>query len=113
MEYRVTSLSMILTASVLFPAIGSAQIAGIMIACGAAGLFPAGWALARRWRSRAPAAAPAVRAGREDWRMPPLALLRRPVMSVGRRIGMGALRLYLAVAMILVVVRIATLAAGH
>ena len=42
MEYRVTSLSVILTASVLFPAIGSAQIAGIMIACGAAGLFAAG-----------------------------------------------------------------------
>jgi Mn2+/Fe2+ NRAMP family transporter len=107
------SLSVILTASVLFPAIGSAQIAGIMIACGAAGLFAAGWALIRRWRSGTPAAGPAVRAGREDWRMPPLALLRRPVMSAGRRVGMGALRLYLGVAMILVVVRIATLAAGH
>ena len=107
------SLSVILTASVLFPAIGSAQIAGIMIACGAAGLFAAGWALVRRWRSGAAAAGPAVRSGREDWRMPPLALLRRPVMSAGRRVGMGALRLYLGVAMILVVVRIATLAAGH
>jgi hypothetical protein len=45
--------------------------------------------------------------------MPPLALLRRPAMSTGRRIGMGALRLYLAVAMILVIIRIVQLALGH
>jgi hypothetical protein len=34
-------------------------------------------------------------------------------MSAGRRIGMGALRLYLAVAMVLVIVKIAQLALGH
>ncbi len=45
--------------------------------------------------------------------MPPLALLQRPVMSTGRKIGMSALRLYLAVAMILVIVRIIELALGH
>jgi hypothetical protein len=107
------SLSVILTASVLFPGIGSRQIAGIMIACGATALLAAGWALIRRWRSGATIGGGPGRAGLEDWRMPPLALLRRPVMSVGRRIGMGALRLYLGVATILVIVRIAVLAAGH
>jgi hypothetical protein len=45
--------------------------------------------------------------------MPPLALLDRPVMSTGRKIGMSALRLYLAVAMILVIIRIVQLATGH
>ncbi len=45
--------------------------------------------------------------------MPPLALLQRPAMPAGRKIGMGALRLYLAVAMILVIVKIAQLVLGH
>jgi hypothetical protein len=45
--------------------------------------------------------------------MPALNLLQRPPMSAGRRIGMGALRLYLAVAMVLVIVKIAQLALGH
>jgi hypothetical protein len=37
----------------------------------------------------------------------------RAVREPGRKIGMSALRLYLAVAMILVIVRIAELALGH
>jgi hypothetical protein len=45
--------------------------------------------------------------------MPPLAFWQRPAVSTGRRIGMGALRLYLTVAMILVVVKIVQLALGH
>lgn len=45
--------------------------------------------------------------------MPPLALLHRPAMSGSRKIGMSALRLYLAVAMILVIIKIAQLAIGH
>jgi hypothetical protein len=45
--------------------------------------------------------------------MPPLALLQRPAMAAGRKIGMGALPLYLAVAMILVIVKIAQLVLGH
>jgi hypothetical protein len=45
--------------------------------------------------------------------MPPLNLLERPVMSTGRKIGMSALRVYLGVAMVLVIVRIAQLALGH
>ena len=69
--------------------------------------------MARRLRAGAIKAAPVDRAGRDGWRMPPLALLHRPAMSTGRRIGMGALRLYLAVAMILVIVRIVQLALGH
>jgi hypothetical protein len=44
--------------------------------------------------------------------MPPLALLAPAAMSAGRKIAMSALRLYLAVAMILVIVKIIQLAIG-
>ncbi len=108
----LVTLSVILTASVLFPAITARQIIGIMACCGTVSVLAAGYALARK-RSAVLAAAPADQAGRENWRMPPLALLHRPVMSSGRKIGMSALRLYLAVAMILVVIRIVQLAIGH
>ncbi len=112
-------LSVILTASVLFPGITAAQIVGIMVVCGAAGLLAAGYALVRRLRTGpvaaepAESAEPADRAAKENWRMPPLALLKRPVMSAGRKVAMSALRVYLGVAMILVIVRIVELALGH
>ena len=109
----LVTLSVILTASVLFQNINSRQIIGIMTACGAAGVLAAGYMLARRLRLGAPAAVPVDRTGRENWRMPPLALLQKPAMSAGCKIGMSALRLYLAIAMILVIVKIVQLATGH
>jgi Mn2+/Fe2+ NRAMP family transporter len=108
----LVALSVILTASVLFPAITPRQIVDIMIACGAAGVLAAGYALTRRMRAGG-AAELVDRTGRENWRMPPLSLLQRPAMSAGRKIGMGALRLYLGIAMILVIIKIAQLALGH
>jgi len=108
------TLSVVLTASVLFPAITAGQIVTIMISCAAASVLAGGVALARRLRPGSVASLPVDRTGRSSWRMPPLTLLDRPVMSAGRKIGMSALRLYLAVAVILVIVRIAELAAaGH
>jgi Natural resistance-associated macrophage protein len=109
----LVTLSVVLTASVLFPAITAGQIVGIMAACGAAALLVGGYALARRLRRGGPAATPPDRTGRESWRMPPLVRLQRPAISAGRKIGLGALRLYLAVAMILVAVKIVQLALGH
>ena len=100
-------------ASVLFPAITSGQILGIMAGCGIAAVLAAGYALTRRLRPGTQAVAPVDRAGLEEWRMPPLALLSRPSMSAGHKIGMSALRLYLAVAMILVIIKIVQLAIGH
>ncbi len=108
----LVTLSVILTASVLFPAISARQIIGIVACCGAAGALAAGYALTRRW-SGALSAASVERTGQETWRMPPLALLQRPVMSGGRKVGMSALRLYLAVAMVLVIIKIVQLAIGH
>ncbi len=114
----LVSLSVILTASVLFPTISARQIAGILAACGGVAALAAGYALARKLRAGRPAGAGAPAAAadpveRDGWRMPPLALLRRPAMSTGRKIGMSALRIYLAVAMILVIIKIVQLAIGH
>src|SRR5487761_957451 len=110
----LVTLSVVLTASVLFPAITAGQIVTIIIACAAASALAGVVALARRLRAGSAARLPFARAARAGWRMPPLALLDRPAMSTGRKIGMSALRLYLAVAVILVVVRIVELAvAGH
>jgi len=108
----LVSLSVILTASVLFPKISAHQIVDIMATCGVASVLAAGYALVRRQRGAA-AAAEVDRTGRENWRTPALSLLERPVMSTGRKIGISALRLYLAVAMILVIVKIVQLALGH
>ena len=54
----LVSLSVILTASVLFPAITSQQIIAIMIACGVVSTLAACYALARRLRTGAAAPQP-------------------------------------------------------
>jgi hypothetical protein len=99
----------VLTASVLFPAITGRQILQIMLGCGAASALAGAVALARR----SPARIPVNREGRENWRMPPLATLTTPLLSTGRRIGLTALRTYLAIAMILVIVKIVQVALAH
>jgi Mn2+/Fe2+ NRAMP family transporter len=49
---------------------------------------------------------------KEDWRMPPLAELTRPVWSTTRKLWMLALRLYLVAAVVLMVVKVIQLALG-
>jgi Mn2+/Fe2+ NRAMP family transporter len=109
----LVALSVILTASVLDPAITARQIA-VILACCAAGAAVLGCGLAfRRLQTGGLDAGPIDRAGRESWRMPPLALLRRPVVPAGRKVGMTVLRSYLALATILVAVKIIELALAH
>jgi Mn2+/Fe2+ NRAMP family transporter len=52
-------------------------------------------------------------AERLTWRMPPLSSLPRPVWSPGRKLGMLTLRLYLIVAISLVIVKIVQLSLAH
>ena len=52
------------------------------------------------------------RKNRESWRMPPLAMLAPAQMSVGRRVAMSAMWIYLGLAIILVIVRVAQIALG-
>jgi NRAMP (natural resistance-associated macrophage protein)-like metal ion transporter len=108
----LVTLSIILTSAVLFPHIAAAQIVTIIQVCGGAGVLAAGYALVRRGRG-GPATGRVDRSDRQDWRMPPLDELTKPVMSMGRKVGMGALRLYLAAAMILVIIKITQTVLGH
>jgi hypothetical protein len=50
---------------------------------------------------------------RNTWRMPPLPELPRPEWSTGRKAGMLALRGYLAVAALLLVVKVVQIALGQ
>ncbi|MBV9013129.1 MAG: Nramp family divalent metal transporter [Pseudonocardiales bacterium] len=114
-------LSIVLTASVLFPTITSTEIL-IILALGAGLSVVAGLSLMIcRWRARARLATqPVPGAGartvdtgpRTSWRMPPLAMLTRPTLSAGRRLGLIVLRGYLVIAASMVIVRVVQLAAG-
>ncbi|MEV7598539.1 NRAMP family divalent metal transporter [Kitasatospora sp. NPDC089797] len=104
-------LSLILTAAVVWPDISSDAILWIMAGCGVAGVLVAGYFfVAGRSGTKED---PIDRAGREEWRMPPLETLSRPVMSTARKVGMGALRAYLLIAMIMVIIKIVQTALNH
>ena len=133
------TLSMVLTASVMFPAITAAAIFAIMGACAAVAVLIGGFALANARRSaRTAALADAavmtevaemtemteVAAAAEvaeaadpvdklSWRMPPLSELPTPVIRGARRVGLLGLRGYLALAMVMVIVKIVETALGH
>jgi Mn2+/Fe2+ NRAMP family transporter len=104
-------LSVILTASVLFPNISGGQIEAVLGAGSVIGLLFGAFLLvqARRAARRAPPM-PAELQDRRTWRMPPINLLAKPVMSTQRKIGLMTLRGYLILAFALVVVKIITVA---
>ena len=102
-------LSIILTASVLFPAITGGQIVAVLLAGLALGLAVGGVlvAQARRNRDRTTVDdALAETTNKETWRMPALSRLARPAMSMQRKVGLITLRGYLLVAFALVIVKI-------
>lgn len=115
------TLSVVLTASVMFPAITAAQIAMIMGACTAAAVAAGGWLFARGARRGGMALAAAdvgsgaagTQAERMMWRMPPLRELPAATITGARRVGLIALRGYLAIAMIMVVLKVVLIAAGR
>jgi Mn2+/Fe2+ NRAMP family transporter len=104
-------LSVILTASVLFPNISGRAIVGIL-AIGAVIAALVGVALVVLGR-RAKAGVvhvPVEWYDRHSWRMPPLNRLARPPMSLQRKIGLFTLRGYLLVAFVMVVVKVVSVA---
>jgi hypothetical protein len=105
------TMSVVLTASVLFPRITERQILSIFLGCTAVSVASGGWTLIRSLRAHSSVGID--RRDRENWRMPPLNVLSKPIMSTGRKIGLTVLRSYLAIAMILVIVRIVQLAIAH
>ncbi|MFE5582736.1 manganese transporter, partial [Kitasatospora sp. NPDC056531] len=107
----LVTLSMILTAAVVWPDISSDAILWIMAGCGVAGVLVAGYFFT--FGRRGTEEDLIDRTGRENWRMPPLETLEKPVMSTARKIGMGALRTYLLIAMIMVIIKIVQTALNH
>jgi Mn2+/Fe2+ NRAMP family transporter len=106
-------LSVILTASVLFPAITGAQIVAVMAVGMVIGLVLGAFMLTQARRHRDEVTVDDVLAetvNRDTWRMPPLARLERPTLSRQRKIGLIALRGYLVVALALVIVKIVEVA---
>ena len=118
------TLSVVLTASVMFPAITAVQIFTIMGGCAAVAVAIGGFAVVRGRRTtvieaeiaqEVAAAANTALApvDKLSWRMPPLSELSAPAITGARRIGLLGLRAYLAIAMVMVVVKIVLLAVGH
>jgi Mn2+/Fe2+ NRAMP family transporter len=105
------ALSVVLTASVVFPGITGRQILVIVLGCMTAAVAVGGWTLLRSLRAHS--SVTVDRRDRESWRMPPLNILSKPVMSVGRRITLAVMGSYMGIAMILVIVRIIQLALAH
>jgi NRAMP (natural resistance-associated macrophage protein)-like metal ion transporter len=105
-------LSLILVISTVIPSI---DVTRLLVVLGSvmAGVLVAGaiWlSLSQRGAAPVPEMS---RAERENWRMPALALLERPVWSPARRIAMLTLSGYLVVAVILLAVKVVELAVAR
>jgi Mn2+/Fe2+ NRAMP family transporter len=107
-------LSIILTASVMFPEAGSEKV--IFSLFGGGGilgvLVALGVLLAGKKDGRTAIAAAGARESRGNWRMPPLGELPPPRLSIAVKTWMFVLRAYLVLAAGLVLLRIVTLAAN-
>jgi len=102
-------LSVVLTASVLFPAISGRQIAAILVAGCAFATAATWWTAASRTGRLHAARTARARVRRDTWRMPPLETLPRTPLTALNRLWLVALRAYLVLAVGLVVARVVQL----
>ncbi|MFM0741353.1 divalent metal cation transporter [Paraburkholderia xenovorans] len=111
-------LSIILTASVLYPDITGEAIVEVLV--GGTLMAVVGYAatvIVRKLRS-APAAnanheRTIAKEARDTWRMPPLEDLPAPQLTLSKRVWMGVLRGYLIVAVCLVIVKVVQMTLLH
>jgi Mn2+/Fe2+ NRAMP family transporter len=103
-------LSLILVFSTIFPGISVALLLVIFGGLLVVGLVGIGTATRG---GLSPVVPEREREERFTWRMPPIALLTRPVPSRGRRIGMTAMGGYILVAMLMLLVKAVELGVGH
>ena len=97
-------MSLILMATTLFSSINVTDLALILGGVLIVSYVVMGIVLVRAHRGR-PVEPPVSKEVRANWRMPPLNLLRRPKWSRGRLLGMWALRGYLVLAVVLLLVK--------
>ncbi|RUL72981.1 NRAMP family divalent metal transporter [Dyella choica] len=102
-------LSIILTASVLYPSISSGQIISLLVGGGVLALAIAITFGVLHWRRPTATVPESFAVGKAQWRMPPLSKLPPAQMSMRRRIWLGVLRAYLAAALILAIVKVVQL----
>jgi len=109
----LVALSLVLMATTVFPSIAvSVLVDGLGAVLGACVAVAA--IVVVRTRRAAPAPDPDEPAQpRDTWRMPSLALLERPRWSRGRRWSMVTLRIYLVLAVVLLLVKAVQLGTGH
>lgn len=98
-------LSIILTASVMYPDISGEAIVDVLV--GGTVLAIAGYLATVLIRRNKRVVEPGIdRAARDTWRMPPLDSLEPQKMTVATRVWMAVLRGYLVVAVGLVIVKV-------
>lgn len=105
-------LSLVLVVSTLFPQLDAKLVTGGLALAVAIGLGGLG-VLELRAAGRSVDPLAGLVLDRDTWRMPPLPELPRPVWSTSRKTGMLALRGYLFVAAVLLLVKVAQLALGQ
>jgi len=105
-------LSAILTVTTLFPRVDARVLTVVLGVVLVVALAVAGavWLRRRRPEKVDPERR---RRERERWTMPPLALMDRPTWSAVRVIAVGALRVYLVAAILMLMVKSIQLATGH
>ena len=111
-------LSLILATTIFFPTLSDADttrlVAGLGILLVIALIAMGVVALVQRIRKGPdPELVALGRVEKETWQMPPLQELTRPTWSATRKIGMFTLRIYLVIAVILMVIKVIQLALGH
>jgi Mn2+/Fe2+ NRAMP family transporter len=108
-------LSGILMATTLFPHIDVVAVASYLavtlVVLGVAAVPALRW-MGRRQPAAVPAKLPARGVDRNTWRMPPLTLLEPVVWSAGTRLGMIALRGYLVLGALLLVIKAVQVSRG-
>jgi hypothetical protein len=102
-------LSLILVITTLLPQLDTRILVAVLGAFDAVAIGAASIWMVLRARKAAPEPEMS-RAEKENWRMPALALLERPAWSPGRKFGMLAMRGYLVIAVILLIVKAIELA---
>jgi Mn2+/Fe2+ NRAMP family transporter len=110
----LVALSLILMVTTVFPHVDVMLVISLLGAVLAGGALVAavlGWRVRAR-REGAPELRMA-RSQRENWRMPPLTLLARPVLSRGRQLTMAAMWGYLAIAVGLLALKAVELGVGQ
>ena len=105
-------LSGTLMATTIFPHVNATQMALWLSIALLAGLAAAGIALRHSRARRGTAEAGPPPAGRGSWRMPPLAMFKPVSWSPAIKLGMLALRGYLVIAALLLLIKAIQLGTG-